>query len=267
MKKIIFIVIILTILFFVFCVFKYSNKEENNRVLTTTKKTSLTIEKTLSKYVPILMYHSINNKYFGDKTLFVKENDFDNQMKYLSDNNYTPLFLSEIERAKDYEKPIIITFDDGYMDNYTKALPILMKYNLKATVFIIANWTDGKTYMNQEQIKELSNSNIFEIGAHTLTHVFLSNMNYNDQLMEISQSKYVLENIINKDIIVFSYPYGSYNEDTLNISKKYYKYSVTVEEGINNLSEINNYKLKRYKISRDTDISSFINIVSTGKVQ
>ena len=79
-----------------------------------------------------------------------------------------------IESANMYEKPIIITFDDGYLDTYTKAFPILQKYKLKATVFIIANWMDGDRYMSPEQIKELDSSKIFEIGSHTLSHSFLS---------------------------------------------------------------------------------------------
>ena len=68
-----------------------------------------------NKNIPILLYHGILDNTWGAQTLFVRPNDFDEQIKYLKDNNYTPLFVSELDYIYAFDKPVIITFDDAYL--------------------------------------------------------------------------------------------------------------------------------------------------------
>ena len=93
--------------------------------------------------IPILGYHDIvcdETKIDSRYTLSLS--DFEEQMKYLYDNGYTPLFLSEIDSTKNYDKPIVVTFDDGYKNIYDYAYPILKKYNVKSSFYILVEKKD-----------------------------------------------------------------------------------------------------------------------------
>lgn len=221
--------------------------------------TDLKIEKEIDKGVkiPILMYHGIENNAWGDTTLFVKTKDFDEQMKYLSDNGYTPLFLSQIKSATNYEKPIIITFDDGYKDNYDNAFPILQKFNFKADIFVITDWLDGKTYMTQDMVKKLDSSGLIEIGSHTLAHVALGTVNDEEQEKQLFKSKEELDALLGKETLTIAYPFGSFTSTTVKVAKKYYKYGVTVSSGLNYSKTYSSYTLNRIKVYRNMSIDTF----------
>ena len=226
---------------------------------------NIPIEKEIDygKAIPILMYHGISDTPYGNSSLFVNVNDFENQMKYLYDNGYTTLFLSQVGLAKNYEKPIIITFDDGYIDNYTKAYPIMKKYNIKSNIFVITRWLDGITYMTPDMVKELSNSGLIEIGSHTMHHVYLGAQSYETQEEELRESKKDLEELLGKEIITIAYPFGSANNNTFTIASKYYKYAVTTNSGYNYGNVLSYLALKRYKIPRGMTLESFKSIVNT----
>ena len=163
---------------------------KNNTIACKNKEIYNTLEDLLKEYnwdytlnleiakkeIPILCYHGVLDNPWGAATLFVKVEEFDKQMKYLNDNGYTPIFVSEIEDAGLYEKPIIITFDDGYSDVYNYAYPILQKYNFKSTFFVVSGFIGGDVYINQDMLKEMSNSGLIEIGSHTASHPKLNTL-------------------------------------------------------------------------------------------
>ena len=215
------------------------------------------------KRIPILMYHGVDDSIWGNASLFTKPSEFEKQMQYLSDNEYTTLFLSEIDQAVNYEKPVIITFDDGYMDMYTIAYPIMKAHNIKSNMYIISGWLDDNVYMNADMVKELSDSNLVEIGSHTVSHVHLNTLSYEEQEKQLLESKETLESITGKKINTIAYPYGQRNYDTLVIAKKYYDYAVTTESGPN-YSKVfigSTLLLKRYNIQRGTSFETFKNVV------
>ena len=224
-------------------------------------KYNLLNENNLGKKVPVLMYHAVSDNPWGDTTLFVSIKNFELQMKYLYDNGYIPLFLSEIDSAKNYDKPIVVTFDDGYKNIYDYAYPILKKYNVKSSFYLITDWMDGDTYISPEMAVELDKSKLFEIGVHTKTHVKLGTLDYDTQYNEIIESKNTLEKLLNKKITTIAYPYGSYNTDTINITKSAFDYAVTVESGFNYSNKLDRLRLKRFKIPRSMDINTFINVI------
>ena len=221
-------------------------------------------EEAFGKRIPILTYHGVDDEVWGNSSLFVKPSEFEKQMKYLSENGFTTLFLSEIGFASNYEKPIILTFDDGYMDMYTIAYPIMKSYGIKSNMYIISGWLDGEVYMNSDMVKDLSNSGLVEIGSHTVSHVHLSALSYEEQEKELFESKQDLENITGKKINTIAYPYGQRNYETLQIAKKYYDYAVTTDSGANyaNTYMSSSLILKRYNIQRGTSFETFKNIVS-----
>ena len=100
------------------------------------------VTKQISNSIPILMYHSISVN--PRNTLLVEPNKFEDEIKYLHDANYHTLSFKDLEDWKVGNpiavKPVLITFDDGYKDNYTNAYPILKKYNMKGTVFLVSSF-------------------------------------------------------------------------------------------------------------------------------
>lgn len=88
--------------------------------------------------VPIFMYHAVGNDCWGEESLFVKPEELEKQLQYLSENGYETIFFEDLAHIEQYEKPVMLTFDDGYDDNSTNLLPLLQKYGMKATIFLIA---------------------------------------------------------------------------------------------------------------------------------
>jgi peptidoglycan/xylan/chitin deacetylase (PgdA/CDA1 family) len=175
------------------------------------------------KGIPVLMYHAIG--YEKGNTVRVPKENFKNQMKYLKDNGYVTLTLDE---AYDFftknkpvpEKSVVLTFDDGYVDNYVDALPILKEFGFKATIFVITGAVDkSKNYMNVEQLKEMEASGM-NIQSHTVHHKNLKELSYEEQLETLKESKDFLEKTLNKRIKYFAYPYGEYSNESLKAVKE-----------------------------------------------
>ena len=126
--------------------------------------------------VPVLMYHAVGDEIWGYSDLFVSEAGMEEQLQYLQENGYEPIWFSDLAHIEDYEKPVILTFDDGYDDNYTVLYPLLEKYQTKATIFVIGNAMGSQHKMTQEQVYELAASGLVSIQSHTYTHGNLSAM-------------------------------------------------------------------------------------------
>lgn len=189
-----------------------------------------------NKGVPVLCYHSIGYDESGKSPLIVSPQKFKEHMKGLKDNGYTTLTISELEDYLVNNKPIpvksiLITFDDGYKDNYTNAFPILKELNMNATIFVVSSLINGETSMTSQQIKEMSDYGI-DIESHTVSHKRLSEMSYNEQLEELSKSKKEIEEITGKSVIAAAYPEGMYNDDTKSaVENAGYKMGFTIEHG------------------------------------
>lgn len=196
--------------------------------------------------LPVLMYHAIDDKVFGIKEMFVGVSNFEEQMKYLSDEGFTALEFSEINNNEEYSKPIIITFDDGYMDNYTNAYPILKKYKLKATIFMPANFIDSPQYLTSAQMKEMSD--IISFQSHSVTHPKLTKISKDDLNKECKESKEKIAKITGKPLIAFSYPFGIYNKEVAKTVSKYYPYAVTTNFGYYKKGD-DNSAIKRIGVS------------------
>jgi peptidoglycan/xylan/chitin deacetylase (PgdA/CDA1 family) len=174
------------------------------------------------KGICILTYHCIG--YEKNNGLKIPEQQFKQQMKYIKDNGYTTITLDELYKFMIENKPIpqksvVITFDDGYVDNYQYAYPILKEFNLKATVFVISKTIDKRNgYMTSNQLKELQ-SNGIDIQSHTLDHEELTTLSYEKQLNTLKESKKTLENLLGKKVNYLAYPYAKYNDNTIKAAK------------------------------------------------
>ena len=108
----------------------------------------------IGRQVPVLMYHAVGDDCWGEEHLFVRPAELEQQLQYLSENGYETIFFEDLAHLERYEKPVILTFDDGYDDNYTLLLPLLQKYHMKATIFMIAGDIGGPHKLTQPQLDE-----------------------------------------------------------------------------------------------------------------
>lgn len=222
----------------------------------------LPVVKTVTKSgkpVPILEYHCIDDKIFGWDELFVSPVEFEKQMSYLKDNNYTVITFNQLSNVKNIKKPVMITFDDGYEDNYTNAYPILKKFNFNATIFLISKAVGSPYFLNRSEISEMKGLISFE--SHTNTHPHLTKLKDNEIANELAMSKKAIEDMTNSKVDVLAYPYGDYNKRVMNITKKYYKYGIYSLGGLYHVGD-NPYSIKRVYITRKTSLDCFIKMLS-----
>lgn len=181
--------------------------------------------------VPVLMYHSIAVEEGNPIRMPVEQ--FDSEMKYIKDQGYTTLTMKELysyfeNQVPVPEKSIVITLDDGYSDNYTAAFPVLKKYGLKATVFMVTSTIDvNPNCLTSAQIKEMDKAGI-QIESHTVTHRDLDSLSYSEQLAELKDSKAALEKLLGRTVDYVAYPTGKYNDDTIKaVAEAGYKMAFT----------------------------------------
>ena len=168
--------------------------------------------------VPVLYYHSVEPSEKNE--VIISPDRLREQLQFIKDSGYTTLTISEfndyiINKKSIPEKSILITFDDGYMDNYTNAFPILKELDMKATIFVITSVIDE----GSERIKEMSDYGI-DIESHTATHSHLDQLTYEEQLKELKDSKEKIESITGKKVLSVAYPYGDLNEDSTKAVKE-----------------------------------------------
>ncbi|HDR7987374.1 TPA: polysaccharide deacetylase family protein [Bacillus cereus] len=220
--------------------------------------------------IPILMYHAIGDPPNGtDKNMtgwYVSEEKFKEQMEYLKNNDYDFITFDELKNAKRYKKPIIVTFDDGYENNMI-AYKILnelkdSKFKPKATLFMIASLINQPNYLNQNQLKKLSQSEIFSVQSHTGSHINLTDSIVDFQL-EYEETNKKISKITGKNVYILSYPFGAFNDESVNQAKKYYKYAVAMGHDRFKLQNEKDelYKIKRLTISGHDSMWKFILMV------
>ena len=178
--------------------------------------------------VPILMYHYIGNnpnpKDTVRNSLSVSPDKFESQMDYLSKNGYTPITLDTLygifsKQVNSPAKPVILTFDDGYIDFYTIAYPILRKFNFHAVSFIATGLVGGGYYMNWNQIKEIQSSGLVTFEDHTVTHANLPSLSYSAALKQMVDSKNTLQSQTGYPVNFIAYPYGTTNSSVQSAAK------------------------------------------------
>lgn len=202
--------------------------------------------------VPVLNYHQINDR--DENALTVHTDQFEAQMKYLADNGYHAITPAEMIAAWDNgtslpDKPVIITFDDGYADNYRCAFPILQKYHMKGTIFLISDYIGTyPNYLTWTQVDEMQESGLIDFESHTLSHEQLDSTSPEETWNQVDGSKKALEWHLRKEVNFLAYPCGSYDEELQQMVKKAgYKGAFTVNFGMADKTE-NHYLLDRVPV-------------------
>ncbi|VAW74860.1 Polysaccharide deacetylase [hydrothermal vent metagenome] len=238
-------------------------------------------------YPRILMYHMITEPVASARFngLRVSPPMFEQQLHWLKANGWQSFTVSElIDRAKDMpEKSFAITFDDGYSDNVTNALPLLQRYGFKATLYLVVDrhnrdWSrarkahhdddelKGIEKLSDEQVDVLLASGCFELAAHTLTHPNFLDTEDAVLQVELVEAKARLEQRFNVSVRSFAYPFGLYRpEHVVLVREAGYDSAVTVREGIDHPDNWSPLELARVKISGRDSMRAFRQRMRAGK--
>lgn len=197
-----------------------------NQLMSKIKFKNVKINKIL---LPIIMYHYVENVVDKKDTIRMSLNInpymFEQQLKTITEAGYTSYFVRDVPsimdgKIKAPEKSVVLTFDDGYEDFYTYALPLLKKYNVKATIYIIVDFIGRKGFLNEQEIKDIASSGLVEIGSHTLDHAYLKKAQPKYAIAQIVDSKKELESKFNIKVDTFAYPYGAFDEAAIDMVKQ-----------------------------------------------
>lgn len=220
--------------------------------------------------VPIIMYHSVSLNPAPENRLAVSIQAFERQMCFLKKHRYNVLPLEELaalikDKKKIPPRTLAITFDDGYKNNYSFAFPVLKRYGLPATVFVIINEVNRPDRLSWEQIKAMQDSGIIIIGSHTLGAQPLVNIKSESELKrEIFDSKKILEEELGRPVNMFSYPEGRFNAKIKKlVIDAGYKLAVATSPG-KKFPDDDLLALKRLRISSTSDNLFVFWIETTG---
>jgi peptidoglycan/xylan/chitin deacetylase (PgdA/CDA1 family) len=216
--------------------------------------------------VPILTYHKIAPITKGTiyPGTFVPPNLFEKHLRLLNRRGFTSVSTSNLFDSG-LENPILLTFDDGFQDFADNAWPLLQKHGFGALVFLVLNHIGGQNdwdiavgdkpapLMNLETIQELAKQGT-QFGSHTLSHPRLANLDEEEQRREI----FAFPELCVNQLPTTCYPYGSYNETTLNIVRSSaIKYGFSTDKGLNDVTT-DPVRLKRIAIRHDTSVPALI---------
>ena len=198
----------------------------------------------------VLNCHQIQN---SPTSLSIPPADFDEQMHYLSSHGYVTITPDELYSGLNGEielppKPVLITFDDGYADNYTNAFPILKYYGMRATIFVIPAFVGVySNYLTWDEMREMEDNGI-TIESHTMHHYKLEELPDDEIRSELLNSKLKIEEELGHPVEFLAYPTGTYNLHIAGIAKEVgYKGAFTIKYGNVDLGS-NFYALERVPI-------------------
>ena len=207
--------------------------------------------------VPVIMYHGVTDDVWGDADMFLSPVDMENHLKYLVENGYDPIWFEDLAHVADYDKPIVLTFDDGYVCNYETLYPMLQKYNVKATISIVtSSMSNRPTSMTREMVRELADSGLVSIQSHTVSHKSLLKCDRKAKEYEIVQSELEVARITGREPLLLCYPGGGYDDEVLQIGKDHYRFAITVKNGTY-VTGTDQLQIPRYSVGRGTTVEQF----------
>jgi peptidoglycan/xylan/chitin deacetylase (PgdA/CDA1 family) len=224
-------------------------------------------------WIPILMYHYISvppaDADVYRKDLSIKPEQFREQMQWLKDNGYQTISLTHLVYALNIgwpklpEKPIILTFDDGYVDNYEQAFPILKEMGFIGTFFVLTDVTDREQpgYMNWDMLKEM-NAVGMDIEVHGREHLEMIGRDESWLVFHLLGPAQTIEANLGYQPHFLAYPSGQYDAKTIEVAHNQgYWAAVTTQNGAHH-TKTNLFELERVRIRGDWSLSTFISIVT-----
>ena len=221
--------------------------------------------------VPVLMYHEIADAADTPSALAVSPDVFAGHLAYLRDAGFNTVTAGELSAILADgtgtlpERPVVLTFDDGYGDFYTQALPLLKRNGFTATLFQTTGWVgkedEAIRMMNWRELAEAEQAGI-EIGAHTRTHPQLDQLPEKALYEELYASKSALEDNLGLKIPGLAYPYGYSNAKVRQLARDLgHDYAYAVGNALSS-SEADPFAIPRLTVRRTTPMDEFQKMVN-----
>lgn len=228
----------------------------------------------------VIMYHHVSERENLLNKYVITPEELESDMAYLQKNGYESVLPSQLEHGEIPKKPVMITFDDGFLSTYKYALPILQKYAMMGVCAVVGSlvqeYTDTPNtvsdcaYMNKDTVKKLRDSGVFEIACHTYDMHSLgtrkgcakksseSENEYRTILtQDLTQFNSLYQEITGSETDIIAFPYGEYSEATVNIAASCgYRVMLTCDEKINILPKEKESPLILGRFNRPHGISS-----------
>jgi peptidoglycan/xylan/chitin deacetylase (PgdA/CDA1 family) len=227
----------------------------------------------VSHPVPILMYHSISARPPRRLRRFtVQPERFEEQARYIRDQGYSAFTVTDLVRMRHAgtlpDRAVALTFDDGFADFHETALPILTKYRLTATLYVVSGYVSGTSrqldragaqpprFLSWSQLAEIEEHGV-EVGAHTISHPALDTLSIGRAREEIVLSKRHLEDGLGTEINSFAYPYGYYSQPVRDLVVSAGYTSACAVRYATSPSHDDRFALCRQFVRHDADVSCF----------
>ena len=206
---------------------------------------------------PILLYHHIAVK---DDRYYISPDVFRQQMETLISLGYTGITVPQLVEVLQHggelpERPVVITFDDGDLDVYQNAYPIMQELGLVGTFFVVGTRLNSEAVISVDQLKEMTSTG-WAVGCHSMTHVDLT-LNHDALTYEAGNCKSLLEKEVGVPVVTFAYPYGTMDEF---VAGKVAKYGYTSAVGLGTSSNHTwgtLYYLSRLEVQNTYDLATF----------
>ena len=182
--------------------------------------------------------------------------ELEKQLQYLSENGYETIFFEDLSHIEQYEKPVLLTFDDGYDDNAETLLPLLQKYGMKATIFLIAGDVGKPHKLTRAQLAELVQSGLVSIQSHGWSHRNMAALSPLALLWELVRSQSAIFTLTGRFPVALSYPNGNSSARTRKIASWFYTYGVRTCAGVYETGS-DPLLIERITVSRDTTLDEF----------
>lgn len=232
--------------------------------------------------IPILLYHSISNDSAeGFRPWSVAPELFDAHMRYLRDEGYCALSISQMVRGLKQgilpPKPIAISFDDGLADFKTHALPILEKCAFSSTLYVVSGYINATSHwlfadgegtrpmLTWEQLREIDRAGV-EIGAHSHSHPQLDTLAIDEAWREIARSKWQIEEHLEHPIESFAYPYGYHTQGLRRLVQQAGFSSACAVKHAMSASDDDPFALSRIFINRNTSVAQLDQLLQGGRL-
>ena len=184
------------------------------------------------KHVALMMYHGVSTGGGDEANLFMRPSELEEQILYILNNGYTPIWFEDLWDLENIEKPVILTFDDGWANLYTNLKPLIEKYGVKVTIFVntkdIPRQEHGN-HMSGPEMMEMYETGYVSIQSHCVQHEDLDKLTESEQEYQMKQSMLDIMRYFKKQPLAIAYPEGRYNNITLKLDEKYYKFAVIMD--------------------------------------
>jgi peptidoglycan/xylan/chitin deacetylase (PgdA/CDA1 family) len=222
--------------------------------------------------VPILMYHRVH-RYATELTkslpdLTIEPQRFAAQIAGLQQAGYRSITIAQLFGALFHgaalpAKPVLITVDDGYVDDVTQILPVLLAHHLTAAFYIITGRFHEAGFVSEAQVRQLDAAGM-DIGAHTRHHLDLPSLGAAQMQDEVAGSRQDLERVLHHPIASFAYPAGSYDAAAIDVVRRAgFAIALTTNAGAED-SSLHPFELPRIRVGRDTTPAQLLACVAGG---